>query len=161
DDASALAKMSVGSIAAHLARGVLTVPFYLAVALPDPEPPVVTAAEYFAHALTSDIDDDLNRGIRERSEDGAAKGQDDVLLHLDDALASLTATLAELPADARIAVFGPSVMLVDEYLVTRMVELVVHLDDLAASIGADTPAVDPHAIDLVTSCFVGVARIRN
>ena len=52
-------------------------------------------------------------------------------------------------------------MSLDEYLVTRLLELVVHLDDLAVSLGVDTPAVDAQAVDLVTQCFLGVARIRN
>jgi hypothetical protein len=52
-------------------------------------------------------------------------------------------------------------MHLDDYLVTRTIELAVHLDDLAVSIGVDTPSLDPRAIDLVTACLVKIARIRH
>src|SRR3954469_3223393 len=77
NDAGALAHMSVGAVAAHLARGVLTVPYYMAMPLPEPAPSPVNAAQYFAAALTADIDDDLHQGIRARSDEAAAKGQDE------------------------------------------------------------------------------------
>ena len=161
DEPSALDRMTVGALAAHLARAVLTLQQYMALPLPDDASEPLTAAQYFAAALTSDIDDDLNRGIRARSDDAAASGQAAVLANLDAALASVTASLGEAPADAQVAVFGVALMSLDEYVVTRLLELVVHLDDLAVSLGVDTPAVDVQAVHLVTQCFVGVARIRN
>jgi hypothetical protein len=163
DDPSALARMSIGAVAAHLARGVVTVRDYMAMPLPDPAPAPVTATEYFAMGVpvATDLDDDFNTGIRARSDSAAAGGQAGVLGHLDDALATVAANLAAAPADARVAVFGSVVMPVDEYLVTRLVELTVHLDDLATSIGHDTPAIDSRAVDLVTACLVGIARVRH
>ncbi|HEY3834218.1 MAG TPA: maleylpyruvate isomerase N-terminal domain-containing protein [Acidimicrobiia bacterium] len=159
--ASALDRMTIGALAAHLARAVLTLQQYMALPLPDQTSEPLTAAQYFATALTSDLDDDLNRGIRARSDEAAAPGQDAVVANLDAALASVSASLTEAPADAQVAVFGIALMSLDEYLVTRLLELVVHLDDLAVSLGIDTPEVDARAVDLVTQCFVGVARIRN
>jgi hypothetical protein len=161
DDESALAQMTVGAVASHLARGVLTVPHYMDMAPPDPVRTPLTASEYFAQALTADLDDELNTGIRARSDEMARTGQDAVLDHLDAALDALAPRLASTPADARVAVFGGTPMLLDEYLVTRILELVVHLDDLAVSAGLETPPVDARAVDLVTHCFLGVARIRN
>ncbi|HEY1739247.1 MAG TPA: maleylpyruvate isomerase N-terminal domain-containing protein [Acidimicrobiia bacterium] len=161
DDPSALDRMSIGALAAHLARAVLTLQQYMALPLPEEASEPLTAAQYFAAALTSDLDDDLNRGIRTRSNEGAAAGQDGVLANLDAALASVTASLDDAPADAQVAVFGVALMSLDEYLVTRLLELVLHLDDLAVSLGVDTPEIDSRAVDLVTQCFVGVARIRN
>ncbi len=163
DEPGALERMTVGAVAAHLARAVITVRDYMAMPLPDPAPAPIDANTYFALGtpLTTDLDDDLNTRIRSRADDAAAQGHDAVVRSLDDAIVSVTATLRAAPADANVAVFGSAVMRVDDYLVTRLVELAVHLDDLAVSIGVDTPAIDPRAIDLVTACFVGVARIRH
>ena len=157
----ALERMTIGATAAHLARAVLVVQQYMASPVPDDAPAPITASEYFAAALTPDLDDELHRGIRSRSDHAAAEGPDRVLVNLDAALAWAEATLPGLPVDTRVAVIGGTVMLLDEYLVTRVLELVVHLDDLAVSIDVPTPQVDPSAIDAVTGCLVGIARVRN
>jgi hypothetical protein len=41
------------------------------------------------------------------------------------------------------------------------VELVVHIDDLAGSVGLPTPDLPDLATDLVISCLAGVARRRH
>jgi hypothetical protein len=49
----------------------------------------------------------------------------------------------------------------DGFLVTRLVELLAHADDLAASAGIPTPDLPPDAVILVTSCLTDVARRRH
>ncbi len=160
-EASALDRMTIGTVAAHLARAALTVQQYLELPPPDAATEPITAAQYFADALPSDLDDEVHRGIRARSDQAASEGRDAVVRYLDDTIASVTVALASAPPDTRVTVFGKAAMLLDQYLVTRLVELVVHLDDLACSIGVATPAVEPEAVDVVTRCFVDIARIRH
>ena len=52
-------------------------------------------------------------------------------------------------------------MPLDSYLVTRMVEAVIHSDDLAHSLGIDTPTFAPDVVDLVMVALLGMARERH
>jgi hypothetical protein len=69
--------------------------------------------------------------------------------------------MAEQPEGRRIQVLGAFDMTLDGFLVTRMVELLTHTDDLAASVGVPTPDLPRGAIDLVVSCLTDVARRRH
>ncbi len=161
NEPSALPKMTVGALAAHLGRAALTVVSYLASELPEPLPALASPEEYFVTgALTTDIDDELNTGIRDRSIAAAANGRDEVLRVFDEVLVAVDDALTTEPTDRAVAVFG-SVMLLDEYLVTRMVELAVHIDDLAVSVGVGTPALPALTVDRVVACLTGMARRRH
>jgi hypothetical protein len=52
-------------------------------------------------------------------------------------------------------------MTLDEYLRTRVVELVVHADDLAASVGVEPVPPQPATTAVAIDVLVGVARIRH
>ena len=52
-------------------------------------------------------------------------------------------------------------MALDGFLVTRLVELLAHADDLAASISIPTPEMPQMAYDLVIPCLTDVARRRH
>ena len=49
----------------------------------------------------------------------------------------------------------------DDYLVTRVVELVVHTDDVACSVGSPVPDIPADALSVVTSAFVELAVARS
>src|SRR5947209_6066093 len=93
NEPSALERMTVGALAAHLSRAVITVRDYGAAPLPDPVPSPVDAAEYFSLATpdTTNLDNDLNKSIRSRADDAAVAGHDGVVRTLDDALVSVSA----------------------------------------------------------------------
>ncbi|MFP5331913.1 MAG: hypothetical protein ACLGHX_06115 [Acidimicrobiia bacterium] len=57
--------------------------------------------------------------------------------------------------------WGGRLISLDDYLVTRLVELIVHSDDLAVSVGAIPPAFSREATGAVIDCLVGVARVRH
>lgn len=60
--------------------------------------------------------------------------------------------------DPRIEVLQSVVVTLEEYLRTRLVELVVHLDDLAVSVGEETGQELPQvAFDEVAAVLVRVA----
>jgi hypothetical protein len=52
-------------------------------------------------------------------------------------------------------------MTLDEYLRTRVVELVVHADDLATSLGVELAPPRPATCSVAIDVLVGVARIRH
>lgn len=142
DRPSALAGMSVGALAAHLSRGVFVVGDYLRGEAP--EEPVYDAPGYFAvlTALT-EPDSELNKQVSARAADAAATGPAAVREALRRAVAELPSLLGDESVARTIAVIGGMALTLDEYLCTRLVELSVHLDDLAVSLGdagADLPA---------------------
>jgi hypothetical protein len=162
DDGSALAQFTVRALAGHLGRGAWVVEQYLDAGIADTPVEVPDAAGYYAAVvLTPDPDDALNATIRERGEAEAAGGRDAVLERLDATLARLGDRLPALPADTRVSVIMGVTLDLDEYLVTRIVELVVHIDDLAVSVGRDAPEPDPDAATLVVGALVGGARRRH
>lgn len=52
-------------------------------------------------------------------------------------------------------------MRLDDYLETRLVEQVVHLDDLARSLAVDPWPVVPAAESLVLRCGTEIGRLRS
>ncbi len=97
-----------------------------------------------------------NVGILRRSEQAAA-ATDPVELadDVDAALRQLRAVLAVQPVD-RIVDLGEWGLLVDDFLLTRVLELVVHTDDLAVSLGVPTP---PMPADATEATVVLLSRL--
>jgi hypothetical protein len=124
--------------------------------------PVADATEYYlVAAVSSDVDDAINTGIRERGEAAGAVGPAALVEDFDTAVAGIAVRLAALPDDIRIVVTGAMELPLDEYLVTRIVELTTHTDDLALSVGRPTPEPDPVAATLAVHCLVSLARRRH
>ncbi len=158
-DESCLPEFSVGGLTGHLVRAALTADTYLDRPQPEAGTPISTAA-YFAN-LDSDISSPLNVGIRQRGEEAASTGQGELIVTLDNTLARLQERLrTELP-DRLVVVAGGQIMQLDEYLITRIVELTVHADDLAVSVGLELPRLPPRALDLTIVALVDVARHRH
>jgi hypothetical protein len=162
DAESALPRFTVGGLAGHTARAGTLVEQYLDAGFPDETRDVADAAEYYEiAAVTADVDDAVNTAIRERGEAVAAAGHAAVVELVQAARVQLQRRLAGEPATTRIAVTAGMVLPLDEYLVTRMVELVTHTDDLAVSVGIPSPEPDPVAATLVIHCLVSLARRRH
>lgn len=143
---SALPGMTVGGLAAHLARAVLTVQGYLADATPSPDAEIVDAAGYLLAALPDPGgDSDVDAQVLARAEAGGQDGADAVSQRAAAALDDLRRDLPAVPADHVLAVLGGVAIRLDEYLATRIVELVVHADDLVASVERMRPPALPAA----------------
>jgi hypothetical protein len=157
---SALDHFSMRGLAGHLVRATGSVEAYLDRGIPDGAP--VGAAEYYAAAVDStDLQSELHVAIRGRGEEMAAGGHSALVAKLDGIIERLEVRLAEEPADRTMEVYKGIVVTLDDYLVTRLVEQLVHCDDLAVSVSADTPAFPPAAVDIVFANLVEVARIRH
>ena len=159
---SVLADYTVGGLAAHLGRAVSTPVGYLDQKATD-RPADTDAADYFLAALGDHdpVDSDLHRGVRQRSDDMAASGPLGVLDATRAALQSLTGRLEVEPEDRVVVVFGGMAMTLDDYLETRIVELVIHADDLAASVpGLDVGLVPAAGWALARRVVADVAAER-
>jgi uncharacterized protein (TIGR03083 family) len=162
NEPSALAEFSVAGLSGHLSRAVLAVVDYLDASPPPAGAEPVTPAAYFAGVLTdNDLSSPLHAAIRQRGLAAATGGPADLLERLDMGLAGLHDRLRDEPADRLVSVFGGFVLTLDDYLVTRLVELTVHIDDLAVSIGVPTPPFPEQAVALTVGALVDTARRRH
>lgn len=142
---SALAEMTIGALAGHLAYQVLSV----GSALEEPashEPPIPLLEHYTRAAwIDAPLDGEVNLGIRAKGEDIASEGAQPLSGRVDAALTEQRTRLAERPGEQ--AVFMPQTgwaLTLDDFLTTRMLELAVHMDDLTVSVGL-TPEELPDA----------------
>jgi hypothetical protein len=129
---------------------------------PEPAEAGISAASYFDTVIRSaDISDPANQAIRARGEEAAAGGAAALASDARGTLERLTSRLASEAPGRRVRVAGGLVMTLDEYLRTRVVELVVHADDLAASVGVEPAPPQPATTAVAIDVLVGVARIRH
>ena len=137
DQPSVLDGWHCGLVAAHVARSVLQVEWFLDA--DEPPDPTVTAVSYYS-GLTGirDSASALNIGVRARSEETAALGWTGLVDEVTACAERISVRLSTEPATRCVTAFGRP-MLLDEYLPTRLVEMSVHGDDLALSLGIENP----------------------
>ena len=157
---SALPKFSLRGLVGHLYRATGSVEAYLE--RPEPAGPPIDAARYYSRAVdVPDIDSDLHRAVRERGEEAAAEGHGSVVARWTELLERLEPRLREESPERRVEVFRGLILSLDDYLVTRIVELVVHIDDVACSVDLDPPQLPEAAFEVAIGCLVDVGRVRH
>lgn len=159
---SALPEFSVAGLAGHLAYQVLVVPSVLAA--PEPSEPVVSLLGHYERVswVGAELDADINVLIRSGGEQLAADGPAALAERLDAAIAQLGASLPAAGNRAvRMGIWGPWALLLDDLLVTRMMELAVHSDDLAVSVGLATPSLPERATHTVIDLLSRLAVRRH
>ncbi len=167
DRASVLDGYSVGALAAHLGRAITTVTAYLAGASPKPDGPdddPIGAVAYFVTVLVDHdpVDSEFHRAVRARGAEAAENGPVALVAGLRSTRHELGRQLGVPGAlDQRIEVIGGLRMRLGDYLDTRLVELCVHLDDLAASLDRPVPPVPAAAWERVAEVVAGVAARRH
>lgn len=165
DEPSAVQDYTEGGLAAHSARAIETVERYLAGPAPPRHASVVDAAGYFADVLGDHDPHDsaFHVAVRERATTAAARGPAAVAADARDALERLRGQLPAIRGDRPLAVRDDIATTVDEYLRTRIVELVVHVDDLLAG-AAGSAVAPPHLPDaawqVAAEVLAGVAVRR-
>lgn len=153
----------VAGLVGHLARAVLTVAHYLDEPAPSGALKPIDAAGYFVRVLASHdpVDSDFHQRVRERGEREAAEGQAALVARLGRTRKELAERLTSVEPGRTVAALDDAVLTVEQYLETRLVELVVHLDDLAVSVGLDGPDEIPdEAYELVAAVLARVAARR-
>jgi hypothetical protein len=154
--------MTVGALAAHLGRAFTTAWLYLQADECVMEEDI-DASQYFFRAFNQPDEDlaELNANVAQRAADDAEPGVVAVRELHDRTVTELRTRLIGEPAERGIEVFGNVCMPLDSYLVTRMVEAIIHSDDLAYSLGIDTPTFAPDVVDIVMVALLGMARERH
>jgi len=129
-------------------------------------PDLVSAVEYYMHipASANDVNSPAAAAIRARGIESAGADISDLLDRYDKALADSTETLPAFPADHEIGTpsqGGGVRILLTEYLITRMVEMLVHTDDLAVSVGVEFPEFPAPTRDAVIATLACISARRN
>ncbi|MEU9474174.1 sterol carrier family protein [Streptomyces sp. NPDC048191] len=145
-----LGEWTVRELVVHIGMALTAV--HRALALP--EPPKADAAPLdwpFATAANSAAIDEFTRNL--------AAEQADPDAFLADVQRSLRALLDEHPG-SRVLATSAGAMSIDDYLVTRAVELVVHTDDLNAAVpGLDVP-YDRQALAAATRLLADALALK-
>ncbi len=159
DEPSALDGMTVGALCAHLVRAAGSVLAYLDRTDPSTRPAdaLLTPVTYFHAAIASPI----HERIKEVSADEAAAGWQGVSSRCAEVAAALRIRLAEEPTDRLVAALGGRLLTLDDFCRTRLIEVLFHLDDVAASIGVPPPDTDVEGRTIVIETLVGIARMRH
>jgi hypothetical protein len=165
DDPSALSQLTIGALAGHLARQVTRVPAQLEGESPlPPDAELITVLEHYARAAWIDAapDDEVNVNIRQESADEAANGAADLAQRTKDAIASLRTIL---PAeDGNRPYYLPWTgwaLTLNDFLTTRTLEIVIHIDDLAVSVDVTPPPLPAEATDTVIALLARLATRRH
>ncbi|MFE1789454.1 maleylpyruvate isomerase N-terminal domain-containing protein [Streptomyces sp. NPDC059525] len=159
---SALAKLSVRGLAGHLAGQVFFIPAVLAE--PVPTEPAISIHEYYARVswIGSDLDTPFNQGIRSGGEEEAADGPDALAARVAACVEELRGTLpTAADRTVRRPTWGAWSIGLDDFVASRMLELVVHSDDLAHSVGLPTPEFPAPAVETVVDLLSRIALRRH
>jgi hypothetical protein len=160
---SALEGFTVGGLAAHLGAQVVNVTAVLAADLPA-DARVLTLPEHYGSVawIGADIDTDANAAIRAGGEKTAADGPAAVVARVEGALADLRAALpAERGERPVLLPWTGWALTLDDLLVTRMMEIAVHGDDLAVSVDVPTPTFPEAVFAPVVALLTGLAARRH
>lgn len=159
---SALAEMTVGGLAGHLAYQIFSVSS--ALEEPESQETPIPLLEHYARAawIDSPLDGEANAGIRAKSEGIASEGALSLTERARTALAEQRARLVGRSGNQ--AVFMPQTgwtLTLDDFLATRMLELAVHMDDLAVSVGTASQELPAAAFDPVLVLLARLAARRH
>src|SRR5690606_1189067 len=146
-DRPGLGEWSVRELVAHTSRAYKTINEYVQGDVKDPTP-IATAAQYVRIVMAEETP---HIHIAERGRREAAS-ESDWVSATDRLAESAAAVIASCPASTRMHLFVGE-MSIDQYLVTRVMELVVHGLDLSAAI--DLPTEPPvEAARMVSDLFL-------
>jgi hypothetical protein len=159
DQPSALAGMTVGALAAHLVRAAGATLAYLDRTDPSARPAgeLLTPATYFHAAIDSPIHD----RIKVVSADEAAAGHDELAAKCAQVAVSMRERFAVEPTDRLVGALGGRMLSLDDFCRTRLIEVLLHVDDLAASVGVERPVTDPEGAAIATDILLRIARDRH
>lgn len=156
DKPSALAGMTVGGLASHLVRAAGATIAYLDRTPVDAEPEgdLLTPVTYFHAALDSPI----HEQIKQVSEDESAIGHQATAAKCAELAAELGRRLEDEPTNRLIGALGGRMLTLDDFCRTRLIEVLLHLDDLSVSVGERRPETNPSGIAVVIDIVGGIAR---
>ncbi|MBO3095346.1 maleylpyruvate isomerase N-terminal domain-containing protein [Cellulomonas dongxiuzhuiae] len=158
---SALPQLSVGALAVHLGNQVVRAAQVVAL---DPAdlPVLADADEHYARSAwpTAAPEDAINDHSRDETAalDGPDALHDRVVEHRETFRDALTSGAAR---DVVPVPWAGWAMRREDFLLTRLLEVVVHTDDLAVSVGIDTPTLPTEVFDPVRDLLARLAVARH
>ncbi|MGL5818087.1 MAG: maleylpyruvate isomerase N-terminal domain-containing protein [Phycicoccus sp.] len=169
DQESACAGMTVGALAHHLAGQTANVVRLVGAAPAGDDVEVVDVLGHYRRAdwVSAALEDEVNVGIRDVAEEQATAGGPERLA------ARVGTDLDVLPGVIGPVLEGtrtPDRVLVPwqgwalparDFVLTRAMEVLVHSDDLAASIGVEPPGFPRESADAVLALLASVAARRH
>ena len=158
---SSCAGMTVGGLTRHLISQPVLVVTLLQTG-PGADAEKIGILEHYARAawVREDLDGETNQTIRESSDHQASEGVDAAIAVLDDALGQVATALAD-PAPTTFIPWQGWALPTDDFLVTRLMEMVVHSDDLAASVDVAAPEFGPDVLDPVLRLLTALSVRRH
>jgi hypothetical protein len=161
---SALAGYTVGGIVGHVNVAVGWLEPLLVVAVPADARPIRPGRYYTGMKLVPSAAEQhpMHDVIREMSENTAARGHEANLTQFRALIERLRAALAGQPDDRLLDLrpIVPAYVRLDDFVKTRIVELVVHADDLAASVRTAAPLPEAAATAAIDA-LVATARAAH
>lgn len=156
EEPSALEGMTVGGLAAHLVRAAGATLAYLDRTPSDARPTgdLLTPITYF-HAA---VDSPIHEQIKHVSATESAIGHEATATKCRDLAGQLRERLADEPTDRLVGALGGRMLTLDDFCRTRLIEVLLHLDDLAVSVGEPRPETDPQGVAIVIDIINGIAR---
>jgi hypothetical protein len=163
---SVLAGMSVGGVAAHLYLGARRLEVVLDQELPEAAKVADLVAFYGANRVDDprELSTGLSRYIRDEGEERSARyGPAGVHRRFVDLVTRLRSRLPAEPPDRMVSVVQvpDGVTPLGGYLASRVVELVVHSDDLATSAQLPPLSLPRSAASMVIDTMVELVRGRS
>lgn len=143
NEESALPGMTIGGLTRHLISQPESAIEFLGIQPVPAHAPILSLAECYERTdwFGAPVAAVENTSIRDDFNAMAAGGQEHSLAILEQARTDLTGALAGAGSTTYVP-WQDCALTTDDFLVTRLMEIVVHADDLAASIGSPTPAFD-------------------
>jgi hypothetical protein len=166
---SALEGMTVGALAAHLGSQVLMVHAAVTAGEGVTQADPVALLEHYRRVpwVGAALDAPANVAVRDRSEAAAVPGHDALVVQLERALADLTTAFGlggrlplGLPPAVRLPQWDWSLSF-EDFLTTRVMEIVVHSDDLAVSVDVEPPTLPEPVLGPVLALLVGLSLRRH
>lgn len=159
---SVLPEFGVRGLAGHLAAQIFQVRQVLAVEVPDE--PAIDLLEHYARAswAGAELDDEANVRIRQTGAEVAGSDAGALAARVTATLDELRVGLPMERADRLVHLpWGPWSLRLDDFLVTRMMEIAVHSDDLAVSVGLPTPELPEEVLAPVFNLLTRLAVRRH
>jgi hypothetical protein len=119
-----------------------------------PTEELLTAVTYFHAAVDSPIHD----RIKVVSSDEAAIGHQQMAAKATALAQTMRERLTAEPEDRLVAALGDRMLTLDDFCRTRLIEILLHMDDLAVSVGKTRPTTDPQGMAIVADIVIGIAR---
>lgn len=161
DRESALRGMTVGGLARHLVSQPECAVAFLTTPGP-PDPQVLTLVGHYERVdwLLAPIDAPENTSIRDDFNQMGSSGPTESVEVLAQSREQLRAAI-DAAGPTTYVPWVDCALPTDDFLVVRLMEIVVHADDLACSVGLATPAFSPEALEPVLALLAALAARRR